>query len=142
MLFVAATSSSRLRTCLLVTLMLSNITATSQHNNNNHTQTYMQELANKRYDVAPRDVKTCRTAMECAVKCHVASWCVSANVFIGDGGTTCQLLSEVTSDETSLEAASGWQYLRKCKKKRFNYYSNAFPKRNFFSNIFAIYVVS
>ena len=119
---------------MLVTLMLSNSKVTSQHNDK-ATYMYMQVLANKRYDVAPRDVITRCTEVDCAAKCRDASWCVSANVFTGDG--TCQLLSEDTSDETSLESADGWRYLRKCKKKRLIAITHHIIKRNiiFFCNI-------
>ena len=95
--------------CLLVLLVFCDIVVTSQRK-----EVFMNTLNDKRFDVAPRDVITRSSSTRCAATCRDTSWCVSMNLFTGDG--TCQLLSEVESNETSLEAVDGWRYLRKFDK--------------------------
>ena len=71
----------------------------------------VKPVANKRLDVTPQDVVTRSSKVKCAATCRVTAWCVSAN--LAPDRSTCQLLSEEVSDETSLESADGWSYIRK-----------------------------
>ena len=71
----------------------------------------VKQVANKRLDVTPQDVVTRSSKVKCAATCRVTAWCVSAN--LAPDRSTCQLLSEEVSDETSLESADGWSYIRK-----------------------------
>ena len=106
---VICINTKALRTCLLVLMMLHVSVVTSQRK-----QMLMNAAQDKRFDVAPRDVIAHTTETRCAVACLATSWCVSANLFTGDG--TCQLLSEEASNETSLETVNGWKYLREFTK--------------------------
>ena len=45
----------------------------------------MKLVRHRRLQVIPRDAMTSSSPVMCAVACHVTSWCVSANVFTGDG---------------------------------------------------------
>ena len=105
MQFLANINVNGLAACLLVLLILRDRVVTSQRN-----QMLMNAVQNKRFDVAPRDVMTHSCGTRCTLACLVTSWCVSVNLFTGDG--TCQLLSEEASNETSLEPVAGWRYLR------------------------------
>ena len=105
MLLLILMNVKGMHTCLLVLLMLQESVVTSQRQ-----ETLMYVLTDKRFDVAPRDVITRSSATRCAATCRDASWCVSVNLFTGDG--MCQLLSEEASNETSLETVDGWRYLR------------------------------
>ena len=67
-------------------------------------------VANRRLDVTPQDVITRISKIKCAATCRVTSWCVSANM--SPDRSTCQLLSEEVSDETSLQSTVGWSYIR------------------------------
>ena len=106
MLLLILMNVKGMRTCLLVLLMLQESVVTSQRQ-----ETLMYVLTDKRFDVAPRDVITRSSATRCAATCRDTSWCVSVNLFTGDG--TCQLLSEEASNDTSLATVDGWRYLRK-----------------------------
>ena len=106
---VSVCRTNGLRTCLLVLLMLSDSVETSRQK-----AMLMRVLRGKRFDVAPRDVITHSSATRCAATCRDTSWCVSVNLFTGDG--TCQLLSEEASNMTSLETVDGWRYFRKFGK--------------------------
>ena len=97
--------------CLLVMLMLCPGAVTSQR-----SDILMNILDCKRYDVAPRDVITRSSKTDCAATCRDTSWCVSVNLFTGDG--TCQLLSEEASNETSLATVVGWKYLREFAREK------------------------
>ena len=112
MLLLILMNVKGMRTCLLVLLMLQESVVTSQRQ-----ETLMYVLTDKRFDVAPRDVITRTSATRCAVACLAASWCVSANLFTGDG--TCQLLSEEVSYVATLETAIGWIHLREFAKTQF-----------------------
>ena len=105
MKLIASITLKRLRTCLFIQLALCDSVVTSRS-----TETFMNILNDKRYDVQPRDVMTHSSKLGCAATCRDTSWCVSVNLFTVDG--TCQLLSEEASNETSLESADGWRYLR------------------------------
>ena len=107
MKFVSFISGKGLRNFLLLALMLSDSNATSLHDK----ATYLQVLANKRYDVAPRDVIARSSATQCAAACRDASWCVAVNLFTG-GERVCQLLADEASNETLLETVDGWKYMR------------------------------
>ena len=72
---------------------------------------YSMPLMARRLDVTPRDVITRSSAIHCAATCRLTSWCVSANLFTGDG--KCELLTEeVLDDDDSLQSDEGWRYLR------------------------------
>ena len=105
MKMIASITLKRLRTCLFIQLALCDSVVTSQS-----TETFMNILNDKRFDVEPRDVIACSSKVDCAATCRDTSWCVSVNLFTGDG--TCQLLSEEASNETSLATVDGWRYLR------------------------------
>ena len=92
--------------CLLVVLVFCDIVVTSQRK-----EVFMNTLNDKHFDVTPRDVITRSSATRCAATCRDASWCVSVNLFTGDG--MCQLLSEEASNDTSLATVDGWRYHRK-----------------------------
>ena len=100
----------KLRTCLLMLLMLRACAVTSQS-----SQILMNILDGRRFDVEPRDVITHISKIDCAATCRDTSWCVSVNLQTGDG--TCQLLSEEASNETSLATVDGWRYLREFGRK-------------------------
>ena len=103
--------AKELRTCLFVLLMLLRpCDVTSQSSN-----ILMNICDGKRFDVTPRDVIKHSSKINCAAVCRDTSWCVSVNLFTGDG--TCQLLSEEASNETSLETVDGWRYLCKFGSK-------------------------
>ena len=72
---------------------------------------YVNPAINRRLDVTPRDVITAGSTLKCSAMCRLTSWCASAN--LSPDRSTCQLLSEEVSDETSLESVDGWSYLRK-----------------------------
>ena len=80
----------------------------------------VKPLTNKRLDVTPRDVITSGSLVKCSVMCRMTSWCVSANV--APDRSTCQLLTDEVSDETQLESANGWRYIRKVLKYCHNIY--------------------
>ena len=72
---------------------------------------YSMPLMARRLDVTPRDVITRSSAIHCVATCRLTSWCVSANLFTGDG--KCELLTEeVLDDDDSLQSDEGWRYLR------------------------------
>ena len=96
------------RTWLLIILMLSGSRVTSLLHNK---AIYMDVLADKRYDVVPRDVITRSSAIQCGAACRDTSWCVAANVH-HTGERECQLLSEEASNATLLDTADGWKYIR------------------------------
>ena len=73
-------------------------------------QTFLYKINNKRLDVTAQNVTT-RSATECYVTCQQTLGCVSMN--LSPDTRTCQLLSEETSDVTSLQSAEGWSYLRR-----------------------------
>ena len=110
MKLIAFVNANELRTCLLVLLIFCYSVVRSQQK-----EMLMNALHSKRFDVAPRDVITRSSATRCAATCRDTSWCVSVNLFTGDG--TCQLLSEEASNETSLETVDGWRYLCKFGSK-------------------------
>ena len=95
-------------TCLLVLAIIGSV-ETSQTR-----QAFLSKINNKRLDVTAQNVTT-RSAIECHVTCQQTSGCVSVN--LSPDRRTCQLLSEETSDETSLQSAEGWSHLRKCQAK-------------------------
>ena len=101
----------KLHTCLLMLLMLRPCAVTSQS-----SQILMNIFDGKRFNVEPRDVIKLSSKVDCAATCRDTSWCVSANLQIGDG--TCQLLSEEASNETSLATVDGWRYLREFGRKK------------------------
>ena len=111
MKLVSFAGAKGLRTCLLVLLMLRDSVVTSQQK-----EMFLNALPDRRLAVAPRDVIAHSSAIRCTVECLATSWCVSANLFAGDG--TCQLLSEEVSDVTSLETAVGWRHLRELSKNK------------------------
>ena len=110
MQLVSSVDAKAVRTCWLVLLMLGGSVVTSQRK-----EMLMNAVQDKRFDVAPRDVLMDTSGTKCAATCLVTSWCVSVNLFTGDG--TCQLLSEEASNETSLETVDGWRYLREFTQK-------------------------
>ena len=71
----------------------------------------VKPMVNKRLNVTIHDVVARSSKIKCAATCRLTSWCVSAN--LSPDRSTCQLLSEEVSDETSLESVDGWSYLRK-----------------------------
>ena len=91
-------------TCLLVLLTLIGSVVTSQMQ-----QTFFSKINNKRLDVTAKNVTT-GSAIQCYVTCQQTSGCVSVN--LSPDRRTCQLLSEETSNVTSLQSAEGWSYLR------------------------------
>ena len=102
-------SRQSVSTCLLVLLTMIGGVVTSQTR-----QTFLSKINNKRLDVTAQNVTT-HSATECYATCLHTSDCVSVNV--SPDRLTCQLLSEETSDMTSLQSADGWSHLRKCQKK-------------------------
>ena len=91
-------------TCLFVLALIGSV-VTSQTR-----QTFCNKINNKRLDVTAQKV-TARSAIECYVTCQQTSGCVSVN--LSPDRRTCQLLSEKTSDVTSLQSANGWSHIRK-----------------------------
>ena len=100
-------SHTRVGTCLFVLLTLIGGVMTSQTR-----QALLSTINNKRLDVTALNVTT-HSATECSVRCLLTSWCVSVN--LSPDRRTCQLLSEETSDVTSLQSADGWSHIRKAQ---------------------------
>ena len=96
-------------TCLLVLVTLINSVVTSQTR-----QMFLSKINNKRLDVTAQNVTT-RSAIECYVTCQQTSGCVSVN--LSPDRRTCQLLSEETSNVSSLQSADGWSHIRKFQAK-------------------------
>ena len=96
-------------TCLLVLLTMIGGVVTSQTR-----QTFLSKINNKRLDVTAQNVTT-HSATECYVTCQQTSGCVSVN--LSPDRRTCQLLSEETSNVTSLQSADGWSHIRKFQAK-------------------------
>ena len=95
---------------LFLLLMLSGSVVTSPSR-----QTFLSRINNRRLDVTAHNVTT-HSATFCYVTCQQTSGCVSVN--LSPDRRTCQLLSEATSDVTSLQSADGWSHLRKCQAKK------------------------
>ena len=98
-------------TCLFVLLTLTGSVVTSQTQ-----QTFLRKINNKRLDVTAQNVTT-HSVTDCYVTCQRTSWCVTVN--LSPDRRTCQLLSEETEVETSLQSADGWSHIRKCQSKQF-----------------------
>ena len=98
------------RTYLFVLLTLIGSVVTSEPR-----LTLVSTFNNKRLDVTAQNVTT-YGATDCYVTCQQTSGCVSVNM--SPDRRTCQLLSEETSDMTSLQSADGWSHLRKCQAKK------------------------
>ena len=71
---------------------------------------HVDSTQNRRLSVEPSDVIVRSSLVKCAVRCHQTAWCFAAN--LAPDTTTCQLLSDEVSDETSLPFADGWNYIR------------------------------
>ena len=95
-------------TCLLVLALIGSV-VTSQTR-----QLFISRINNKRLDVTAKNVTT-HSATGCCVTCLHTSDCVSMNM--SPDRRTCQLLSEETSNETSLQSADGWSHIRKFQAK-------------------------
>ena len=104
-------SHTRVGTCLFVLLTLIGSVVTSQAR-----QTFLSKINNKRLDVTAQNVTT-HSATDCYVTCQQTSGCVSVN--LSPDRRTCQLMSEETSDVTSLQSAEGWSHIRKCQATEF-----------------------
>ena len=99
------TSRQRVITSLVVMLTLTGSVVTSQS-----PQTIISKVNNKRLDVTAQNVTT-YSAVECYETCQKTAGCMSVN--LSPDRRTCQLLSEATSDVTSLQSANGWSYMRR-----------------------------
>ena len=95
-------------TCLLVLAIIGSV-VTSQTR-----QAFLSKINNKRLDVTAQNV-TARSDIVCSVKCQLTPGCVSVN--LSPDRRTCQLLSEETSNVSSLQSADGWSHIRKFQVK-------------------------